>query len=55
MHMGMVVELLSPCVQDGDEADPGAEMLRIAGHRGKRTGGSPEEGIVCLLYTSRCV
>src|ERR1700694_168865 len=37
--MGMVPQLVAPCVQDGGDADLGAEVLAIAGKRDQSLGG----------------
>src|SRR5258705_3187383 len=41
--MGMMRQRLPPCVQDGDDADRGAEPTRIGGERRHRLGGGLEQ------------
>jgi hypothetical protein len=43
MEMGMVDQRLPPGVEDGEEADLGAQMLRVGGNRAQGLGGRPEE------------
>ena len=43
VHVGMVQQRLSPGVQDGEEAEAGAEMARIRRHLEERLGGRPEQ------------
>ena len=38
MNMRMVLQVLAPGVEDGDEADLGAEMARIGGNYAQRFG-----------------
>ena len=46
----MVVQVLTPSMQHGDEADLGAEMLRVGGDRTKRLRRRPEkDGVDRLL------
>ena len=42
----MVDERLAPGMQDGEEPEPGAEMLRVAGDHLKRPGRATEQKIV---------
>ena len=48
VNMRMVIEVLSPGVQDSGEADVGAEVLRIGGDRGERLGRGLEQQSVDL-------
>ena len=41
--MRMMDERLAPGVQDGEEADLGAEVAGVGGYRAERLGDSPEE------------
>src|SRR5258705_13041881 len=41
--MGMMRQRLPPCVQDGDDANLGAEPTRIGGERRHRLGGGLEQ------------
>ena len=43
MDVRVVIEALSPGVQDGGEADVGAEVLGIGGDRRERLGRSREQ------------
>jgi hypothetical protein len=36
VHMGMVMEVLAPAVQDGSDADVGAEVLGVDRDGGER-------------------
>jgi hypothetical protein len=42
MHMGMVLKVLAPGVQDGQETDLGSEVLGIGGDLPDRFGGGSE-------------
>ncbi len=48
MNMRMVLEILPPCVQDGDDADLGAEVLAIGGNGGESLGRCFEQQSVDL-------
>ncbi len=41
--MRVMGQRLSPRVQDGEEADGGAEVFRVGGNGAQRLGGGPEE------------
>jgi len=43
MKVRMVLQVLAPGVEHADEADLGAEMLRIGGDRAERLGRRPEQ------------
>jgi hypothetical protein len=47
--MGMKIQILTPTMQHGEEADLGAEMPRIGGNGAKSLGYSPEENAVRYL------
>jgi hypothetical protein len=54
MDMGVVMQILSPGVQDGDEADLGAEVLWIGGDRAQCLACCPEQdGVDRLLVLER--
>ena len=42
MNVRMMLEFLVPCVQDAEESDLRAEVLRIAGDLKQRLGAGPE-------------
>ena len=44
--MRMMDERLAPGVEDGEEADLGAEMVRVGSNRAERLGDGPEEQTV---------
>src|SRR3546814_3734208 len=44
--MGMIGQLRAPCVEDGCEADPGAEVLRVGGNRQHRIGRRLEQQVI---------
>ena len=44
--MRMMDQRLAPGVEDGEEADLGAEMARVGGYRPERVGDGPEEETV---------
>ena len=44
--MWMMHQALTPGVQDGEEADVGAEMFAIGGDRSQSVGGGPKEQII---------
>ena len=46
VDMGVMGERRAPGVEDGGEADAGAEMLRVGGDGGQRLGGGPEQEVV---------
>ena len=46
VHMGMMVQVLAPGVQHGDQADLGAEMLGIGGDDAQRLGRRLEQDAV---------
>jgi hypothetical protein len=46
MNVRMVLEVLSPCVQNTEESDVGAEVLRIAGDLDHRSSAGSEEQVV---------
>ena len=46
VQMRMMHKCLEPGVQDGEEADLGAEMARVGGYRAESLGDGPEEEIV---------
>ena len=46
VHVGMVLELLPPRVQHGEEADLRAEMLRVSCNRPQRFGRGAKEDAV---------
>src|SRR2546425_144682 len=48
MDMRMMIELLSPGVQDGDDADVGTEVLWIGSDRGQRLGHGRKQQAVDL-------
>ncbi len=48
MKMRGVLEGLAPCVQDGDDADFGAEVLAIGGDGGEGLGRSLEQQSIDL-------
>ena len=52
MDMRMMVQVLAPGVEHGDEADLGAEMLRIGGDGAQRLGRRPEQDGVDRLPCS---
>ena len=46
MEMGVVVQILSPAMQDGYDAEFGAEMLGVRADDAQRLGGGPEQDVV---------
>ena len=46
VQMRMMDERLAPCVQHGEEADLGAEVMRVGSDRAERLGGGAKEQTV---------
>ena len=46
MHVGVVVEVLPPGVEDGEGADAGAEVLGVSGDLLGGLGGGAQEQVV---------
>ena len=54
MHMRMVLKVLAPGVEDGQEADLGPEVLGIGGDLPQRFGGGSEQKAVDLPLILKC-
>ena len=48
VHVGMMIEVLSPCVEDCRETDNSAKMLGIGSDHDQRLGGGLEQNAVDL-------
>lgn len=48
VDVGMVIEVLTPCMEDGGQTDPGAQMFGIGGDGRKRLGSGLEQQAVHL-------
>jgi hypothetical protein len=48
MDVGMVIEVLTPCMEYGGQPDPSTQMFGIGGDSGKRLGGGLEQNAVHL-------
>ena len=46
VDMRMEQQVLSPCVEDGEEADLGAQMFRVGGHLQQRLRAGCEQQVV---------
>jgi hypothetical protein len=46
MNVGMVMQVLSPSAQHGEEADLGAEMFGIGRNDAQRLGCGPEQDVI---------
>ncbi len=44
--MGVVAQILPPSVQNGEEADLGAEVLGVSGNGAQRVGGGSKEQVI---------
>src|ERR1700722_242894 len=50
MNMRVMLKFLVPGVEDAEESDLGAEMLRVAGHLDQRLGAGPEKEGIDLAF-----
>ena len=50
MNMGVMLEFLIPRVEDGEEADLGAEMLRVCGDLDECLGATAEQQAIDHLF-----
>jgi len=46
MEVRMIQEVLSPCMQNGGEADPGSKVPRIGGDGDERVGDGSKENVI---------
>ena len=48
VNMGMMIKVLTPCMEYGGQPNPGSQMSGIGGDSGKRLGGGLEQNAVHL-------